>query len=76
MDWLLLATAGSCGVVLFWAAWIARVRHAHKLNLNMERRVFETFAVRDAALSVTPALLTEMPPDQWRKFAVIEGGKA
>ena len=45
-------------------------------NLLMERRVLESFAGRGAALIVAPALPTEMPPDRWRKFVVIEGGKA
>ena len=76
MDWFLLATAGSCGVVLLWTGRTARVRHAHTLNLLMERRVLESFAGLDAALSVAPALPTEMPPDRCRKFVVIEGGKA
>jgi hypothetical protein len=52
------------------------VRHAHNLNLNliMERRVLESFAGLDAALS--PALPTGIPRDRRRKFVVIEGGKA
>jgi hypothetical protein len=49
------------------------VRRAHNLNLVMERRVLESFAERDAALSVAPALPTGM--DRRRKFVVIEGGK-
>jgi hypothetical protein len=76
MDWFLLATAGSCGVVLLWTSRTARVRHAHNLNLIMERRVLESFAGLDATLSMVPALPTEMPPDRRRKFVVIEGGKA
>ena len=76
MDWFLLAAAGSCGGVLLWTGRTARVRHAHNLNLIMERRVLESFAGLDAALSVAPALSTEMPPDRRRKFVVIEGGKA
>jgi len=52
------------------------VRHAHNLDLIMEKRVLESFAGRDAALSVAPAQPTEMRPDRWRKFVVIEGGKS
>jgi len=77
MDWFLLATAaGSCGVVLLWTGRTARVRHAHNLDLIMERRVLESFAGLDAALSVAPALPAGLPPDRRRKFVVIEGGKA
>ena len=76
VDWFLLATAGSCGIVLLWTSRTARVRHAHNLDLIMEKRVLESFAGRDAALSVAPAQPTEMRPDRWRKFVVIEGGKS
>ena len=76
VNWFLLATAGSCGIVLLWTSRTARVRHAHNLDLIMEKRVLESFAGLDAALSVAPALPTEMRPDRWRKFVVIEGGKS
>jgi hypothetical protein len=52
------------------------MRHVHNLHITMERRVQEIFAGLGAALSVAPALPTEMPPDRWRKFVVIEGGKS
>ena len=52
------------------------MRHSHNLNLMMERRVLESFAGLDDTLSVAPALPTEMRPDRWRKFVVIQGGKA
>ena len=75
VDWFLLATAGSCGIVLLWTSRTARVRHAHNLDFIMEKRVLESFAGVDAAPPLAAALSTEMRPIRWRKFVVIEGGK-
>ena len=43
--------------------------------IGVADRAWTVAQLVDAALAVAPAMPTETPPDQRRKFKVIEGGK-